>query len=407
MSFARLVYYSAVISGWAAFLGWLIAEIVIDFGGSDSPRLETVGAAALVGGAIGAGLNAVAGLSNGQWLRVAMRALPGFVVGAMGGAVGGFVGDFLYVSMQSDTGESGVGGLIGRIIGWVVMGVGIGIVEGVYDRSKTKLRNGLIGGALGGLIGGVLFDPIVSLIGSEMSSRATSFVVLGLFIGALVGLVQVVLKDAWLTVVDGYRAGRQLVITQAETVIGRAEHLPLPFLGGHDTELEHATIRREGGRFVIEDMNTPSGTFVNHKEIPRRAELHDGDVIKIGTNFIRFNSRTGGKGSDGPPIEQSAPVVISAPPPPPSVRPVATGTAGSTAPRPVVPSRPTAPATVTGSALPKPSLPPPPVVPGASTPMIPGATKSPPGTPTPKPPIRPSGPSTGSALPSSMSSPPA
>ncbi|MDB5387895.1 MAG: hypothetical protein JWM11_3541, partial [Planctomycetaceae bacterium] len=34
MSFARLVYYSAVIGGWSAFLAWLLGEMLFQ-GGTD------------------------------------------------------------------------------------------------------------------------------------------------------------------------------------------------------------------------------------------------------------------------------------------------------------------------------------------------------------------------------------
>ena len=64
-----------------------------------------------------------------------------------------------------------------------------------------------------------------------MISRATAFVILGMCIGILIGLVKVVLKEAWLTVLDGYRPGRQLILSEAETVLGRAEYAALPVHG--------------------------------------------------------------------------------------------------------------------------------------------------------------------------------
>ena len=128
------------------------------------------------------------------------------------------------------------------------MGLGIGAVDGLYERSNSKIRNGLIGGGIGGLLGGLLFDPIQNLITSQsgMSSRATAFVILGICIGAMIGFTQVVLKEAWLTVLDGYRAGRQLILGQVVTYLGRGDHLPLPFLGPMNLELEteHVKITR-------------------------------------------------------------------------------------------------------------------------------------------------------------------
>jgi hypothetical protein len=183
-----------------------------------------------------------------------------------------------------------------RALGWLIMGLGIGVVDGIFDRSVNKIRNGLIGGGIGGLVGGLLFDPLTRLIASPtgMASRATAFVILGLCIGTGIGLVQVVLKEAWLTVLDGYRPGRQLILAQPVTVLGRAEHIALPFLGNmsRDLELEHAAIvRQPNGDFVIEDRGSKIGTRVNNQPSQGRTLLRDGDVIKLGANMIRFNER--------------------------------------------------------------------------------------------------------------------
>ena len=204
--------------------------------------------------------------------------------------------------------------------------------ERVYDRSVAKLRNGLIGGSIGGLVGGFLFDPIRDRIGasSGMSSRATAFVILGLCIGLLIGLVKVVLKSAWLTVLDGYRPGRQLILAENLAVLGRAEYAALPFLGRNDAELEieHARIiRQPDGRFALEDNNTRLGTTVNSVRVAGRVLLKDDDVIKVGTNMIRFSERQ--RHTDEP---ATAAPSNYAPAPPPVARPPLPGVGAPTLP---------------------------------------------------------------------------
>ena len=228
MSLNRLIYYSAIIGGWSAFLGWMVSEFLTRRprrGG----RTGVIVMCALVGGAIGEGLNLVAGMANGQWKQQIKRVVPGLIAGGVGGAVGGFLGDILFSSFR-----------LPRAFGWMIMGAGIGVVEGLYERSPAKLRNGLIGGAIGGLVGGFLFDPILALIASSsgMSSRATAFVILGMCIGILIGLVKVVFKAAWLTVLDGYRPGRQLILSESQTILGSAEYATLPFMARSDTDVE-------------------------------------------------------------------------------------------------------------------------------------------------------------------------
>lgn len=335
MSLRRLVYYSTMIAAWAAFFGWLVSET---FRRDVRPGAQVllVGlTAGITGAAIGLGLNVVAGMSNGQWRQLLRRVLPGAVGGGIGGIAGGLVGNVLY--------EHG----LPRAVGWLIMGLGIGVVEGVYEKSGRKIRNGLIGGGIGGLLGGLLFDPIVRLTATEsgMSSRAAALVVLGMCIGASISLAQVVLKDAWLTVVDGYRTGRQLNLTQGVTVLGRSDRLPLPFLGpmNKDLEQEHLKIIRcSDGNYVLEDNHSRQGTRLNSQPVQGRMPLKDGDVIRLGTNLVRFNQRRRKAGQAGAPAwGQPLPQV----PPPPAT---------SSPPLPLRSEAPVAPPSPPVSASPKP-----------------------------------------------------
>ncbi|HVW35776.1 MAG TPA: FHA domain-containing protein [Pirellulales bacterium] len=347
MSLGRLVYYSALLGGWAAFVGWLFAELLFFRSGAASGRLQVAASGGLVGSAIGLGLGAVAAAANGQWKQFLLRGLPGFVGGGFGGALGAFLGDVLFA----------IG--LPRGFGWMILGLAIGSVEGLYERSGSKLRNGLIGGALGGLIGGSLFTPIQLLIshGAGMSSRAAAFVILGVSIGVMIGLVQVVLKQAWLTVLDGYRAGRQLILSQQVTMLGRGDHLPLPFLGptNRDLESEHVKIMRQaGGAFVVEDNHSRLGVRLNNQPLMHPTTLKDGDVIKFGGNFVRFNERKRKQGEE--PISAAPAFQVRAAPPPPPIRkpagaPAATPSASSP------PAQTPAPAKPQVAAAPKPPAP--------------------------------------------------
>jgi len=261
MSLSRFVYYSAVVGGWAAFLAWAILEALLLRGGSHFSAAQVTLAGTVVGAAIGAGLNLVSGMSNAQWKHLLKRLPAGLVGGGAGGGLGGLAGQMT------------VAANLPLALGWVVlggsMGAIIGIAEGVYEASASKIRNGLIGGVLGGLLGGLLFGP-VSHDGSDVPGRATAFVILGTCVGALFGLTQVVLKEAWLTVLDGFRPGRQLILSQAVTVLGRGDHLPLPMLGhaARDVESEHARIAHApNGQFTLEDNHSRLGTKLNGRAI--------------------------------------------------------------------------------------------------------------------------------------------
>jgi len=360
MSLSRFVYYSAVLGGWAAFLAWFVAEVLFLRTGRLGGTVEAVLAGALAGAAIGAALNVVSGLSNPLWRRQLGRITPGLIGGGVGGAVGGLLGAVLYGSFQNVPAALE---WLPRALGWVVMGGAIGSAEGMYEASRRKIRNGLIGGCLGGLVGGLLFDPIAGS-GSGMSSRATALVILGLSIGALIGLTHVVLKEAWLTVVDGFGPGRQLILTASVTVLGRGDHLPLPFLGyaAKDLESEHSEVARQpDGTYVLRDKDSRIGTRLNGERIDGPARLTDGDLIKLGTNLIRFHhhrrraaERVGmpalGTGSGGiappPPPGMPAPRASSREPPTPPPLPNGPAAGDSPVQQPPAPPIPPLPSEV-------------------------------------------------------------
>lgn len=54
----------------------------------------------------------------------------------------------------------------------------------------------------------------------------------------------------------------------------------------------HARVFREGDDFVVEDLQSTNGTFVNGKRVTRQA-LQDGDVVLVGKHKLLFD-RTGG-----------------------------------------------------------------------------------------------------------------
>lgn len=371
MSLNRFVYYCAVIGGWAAFVAWVLLERPIRHLGSlgetaAAINLWSIIASAVtatgVGGAIGFGLGLVGGADQ-RWFGRIQHALSGLLGGAVGGLIGGLVGASLHVYAG-----------LPRSLGWMIMGIAIGAAEGTHQNSLRRVRNGAIGGALGGLVGGFLFD-LLARPGAEMASRASAFVALGAAIGALIGLTHVVLKRAWLTVLDGFRPGRQLILDQVVTVLGRGDHLPLPLLGpsSRDLQAEHTTItRRADGAFVVEDRDTRLGTLLNGQRLLTPVVLADGDLLRLGANIVRFNDRASSaapagtseaasrKASSPAPAPPPIPAARTGSPSEPSGRPLP---GGAVAPRPVHPGQPVPQPPKPPSLGPKLPPPPPPPAP--------------------------------------------
>src|SRR5947209_7243277 len=134
---------------------------------------------------------------------------------------------------------------------------GTGAVMGGEDvkAASKKLLNGVYGGLLGGFVGGLPFTLIYSstkLSDLVPHARLTiGLVLLGICIGLMIGLAQVILKQAWLRVEEGFRPGRELLLTKDETTIGRAESCDLGLFGDNTVQKLHARILLQNNRYLL------------------------------------------------------------------------------------------------------------------------------------------------------------
>jgi pSer/pThr/pTyr-binding forkhead associated (FHA) protein len=71
-----------------------------------------------------------------------------------------------------------------------------------------------------------------------------------------------------------------------------------PAVSGH-----HACIFRDGDHFIVEDLESTNGTFVNGNHVYRHT-LQDGDVVLVGKHKLRFDQMGGSAvaDADGPTI---------------------------------------------------------------------------------------------------------
>jgi pSer/pThr/pTyr-binding forkhead associated (FHA) protein len=120
------------------------------------------------------------------------------------------------------------------------------------------------------------------------SPSAWGFVALGLCIGLLIGLAQVLLTQSWLRVEAGFRSGRELILSKAELTIGRAESCDIGLFGDPGVEKLHARLIRRGNAYFVQDAGTPAGTFVNDRRVTDETPLRDGDAIRLGRCVLRF-----------------------------------------------------------------------------------------------------------------------
>ncbi len=238
-------------------------------------------------------------------VAIGLRVATAVVVGTMGGLLGGLVSQALYGWTEW---------AFFLVLGWTITGFLIGVSLGVFDllacllqgqdpgAALRKVLKAVLGGTAGGVLGGILSLLLHSgwtrLLGSrpEMqehlwSPSAWGFVALGACIGLLIGLAQVILKEAWLKVESGFRKGREVILSKPEVTIGRAESCDIGLFGDPQVEKLHARIRLEGNRHVLVDEGSGSGTYVNDERLQGSRMLRSGDAIRVGKNVLRFGER--------------------------------------------------------------------------------------------------------------------
>ncbi|MGH7645273.1 MAG: FHA domain-containing protein, partial [Gemmatimonadales bacterium] len=126
---------------------------------------------------------------------------------------------------------------------------------------------------------------------------------------------------------SGARAGEVETFRKGYIGVGRHPLSDVRFDTERDLDVSarHAAVIRRGDRFVVQDLNSRNGTFVNRQRIDRDTPLADGDVIGFGSNgpALEFRSLPAddvepaaiAAASSGPPIAVAPPVDASGGPP--------------------------------------------------------------------------------------------
>lgn len=94
--------------------------------------------------------------------------------------------------------------------------------------------------------------------------------------------------NAELIVVNGPLAGKRYTLDAGEVLVGRAPNAQV-VLSDADVGWRHCQVRRQGDRFVLMDLRTSAGTYVNGMRSAERW-LEDRDQIGIGKTVLMFRS---------------------------------------------------------------------------------------------------------------------
>jgi len=280
-------------NAFAADAAWIRAEAVL-----------IIGLFVVIGGVCGA----LQGLSKGSRTHFWQSLVAGLAFALVGAFIGRIVSGAIFSVLMTAQVAAGGGAnpsTIVRTLTFAPLGLMLGAAVGGTQFSLRGLSAGVVGGLIGGVVTGMLFDPISTILAAPMLAtdpgsvreigapgRAVMCAGIGLFVSLFTALADQLSRKAWVRQVLGRNEGREWTLDNAVTYLGRDERAGIPLFGDPDVAPHHATIRRQGGAFVLEDAGAPSGIGHNGIRVPS-AILNHGDSIQIGRHQLLFATRGG------------------------------------------------------------------------------------------------------------------
>jgi FHA domain len=276
------VYYLAVFGAIAGLIGWQASNLMgLSFAGS------LYLSDAIVGGLIGACLGLFIGAAEGL---ISMNLVGALRTGVASALIGLIAGGAALPACEWLFGLLGAAPLA-RVVGWMVLGGVLGLAQGVIG--GTQIWKGILGGLLGGGAGGLLLAARWG--GGLLVEKGVGMVLLGLSLGAFIGLIIVLLSSAWLEVTSGKLKGTTFILDKFLRQVGPSVMLGSSALKSDlvlpdpDVAPQHLMLTGGGGFMLVRDLSL-SGTFINGRRI-QEARLSNGQELKVGNTSLVFHAR--------------------------------------------------------------------------------------------------------------------
>src|SRR5450432_2417610 len=90
-----------------------------------------------------------------------------------------------------------------------------------------------------------------------------------------------------LVVIYGELLGRIYWLTATSMVIGRSSKCEIQ-IDQESISRNHAKIVNSGGSFLVRDLGTTTGTYVNDEVVEAERALRERDLIKVGRTIFKF-----------------------------------------------------------------------------------------------------------------------
>src|SRR5205823_15125413 len=112
-------------------------------------------------------------------------------------------------------------------------------------------------------------------------SRLIGFAFIGLSVGGLIGIVELLARDAWLRMTQGPLTGKEFLLFKDVMNIGSSPRSDIYLFNDPQVAEHHAIIRAVGDECEIESKPNTSSVLLNNRQVTR-ARLRHGDNIMIG-----------------------------------------------------------------------------------------------------------------------------
>lgn len=283
----RSIFRQAIIGGICGLLGWCVISIL------------SASSSAVIGLLLGLCFSLSQPvrqvIMDGRTIRRISSRLPlVMLAGAISGLMGVFVGELLFQLFDFP--------IWPRAIGWGLFGLGAGAASALLDRSFQSLMFGAVGGLIGGLLGGSSYEALAAVAISSGMTRSLAIAlggslgltVLGCCICGMIALVELVLRNAWLRVLNGARAGQSRTLSRSGRglLIGRAEASDLCIRGDQKIANRHVVIAGTSAGFTARAQDPGQVSVLRQGKVISQPEvlLQDGDLVCIGDTQARFQS---------------------------------------------------------------------------------------------------------------------
>lgn len=92
----------------------------------------------------------------------------------------------------------------------------------------------------------------------------------------------------WLVVMSGAQKGEDFRLREGKNALGTSRDNEVA-LNDPTVSQKHASISYKEGKFVLTDLDSTNGTFVNDQtEAVARVELKDNDMVRVGETTLKF-----------------------------------------------------------------------------------------------------------------------